>query len=340
MLRVFLLVNALAIATVLVSARDWQQWWDAVGVMAIRIEFPLMLTLLGLYAVAPAVAALPRRRAWAAAASMGAAAVVTWGLLLEEELPLSLWRWLAWAIAASGVVFLYFDYRDRRLSPALSEARLIALTARIRPHFLFNSLNAVLGVIRGDPRRAEVALEELADLFRVLMRDNRRLVTLAEEIRLCQRYLDLERLRLGERLSVRWHDAECPHDAGLPPLMLQPLIENAVYHGVEPSSSPGPIDVEIGLHGSELRIQVANDLPSAPERRSSHAAGSRIALANLRERLMLYYDLEASLVVQEHSGRFEVRVKLPYRRLQGNSGPTGDSPVGDVPGIAPRGPRR
>src|SRR5690606_39689776 len=114
-----------------------------------------------------------------------------------------LWRWLAWGFGAALAALAYFDHLERRLTPSLIEARLMALTARIRPHFLFNSLNGVLGVIRSDPRRAERALEELADLFRALMQDNRERVPLGDELALCEREVDLERLRLGERRTVR-----------------------------------------------------------------------------------------------------------------------------------------
>jgi two-component system sensor histidine kinase AlgZ len=190
-------VNALGILTALVPARDWPGWADGIATMMLRIEFPLMLTLLGLFAAAPVLARAPRRRAWAAAGMLTAAVVIVWFLLLEGRPTPEFWRWLAWGAAAVTLTFFYFDYRARRLGPALVEAGLLALTARIRPHFLFNSLNAVLGVIRDDPRRAERALEELAELFRVLIRDNRTLVTLADEIQLCRRHLDPERLRLG-----------------------------------------------------------------------------------------------------------------------------------------------
>src|SRR5690606_92866 len=114
----------------------------------------------------------------------------------------------------------YLDLRGRALSPALTEARLQALQARIRPHFLFNSINAVLSLIRSDPKRAETALEDMAELFRVLMADNRELTPLGREVELCRQYLDLEQLRLGDRLKVEWHVDKAPGDAMVPPLVL------------------------------------------------------------------------------------------------------------------------
>ncbi len=144
-----------------------------------------------------------------------------------------------WALLATGALLLYFQLRSRALSPAITEARLQALQARIRPHFLFNSINAVLSLVRSEPARAEEALQDMAELFRVLMRDNRELAPLADEVELCRQYLELEQLRLGERLQVDWNVKSMPGDALVPPLVLQPLLENAVYHGIEPSSAAG-----------------------------------------------------------------------------------------------------
>jgi hypothetical protein len=208
----------------------------------------------------------------------------------------------------------YFDLRNRAFSPALAEARLMALTARIRPHFLFNSLNAVLGVIRSDPRRAEAALEELSDLFRVLMRENRELVTLGEEFALCRQYLELERLRLGERLQVVWESTACPQDAQVPPLMLQPLLENAVYHGIEPlAAQPAAVTVARKARG---RGDPHRAVESRDHGENAHHAGNRMALDNIRERLMLFYDLEARLETETQDGLFRVThpPALPERK--------------------------
>jgi two-component system sensor histidine kinase AlgZ len=217
---------------------------------------------------------------------------------------------MLWGVAAAAAVLFYLDLRSRAFSPALAEARLMALTARIRPHFLFNSLNAVLGVIRSDPRRAEQALEELSDLFRVLMGENRELVTLGEEFALCRQYLELEHLRLGERLNVAWDVDACPADAQVPPLMLQPLLENAVYHGVEPAPQPATVTIRATREGEEIRIVLSN--PYHGE--NAQHAGNRMALDNIRERLMLFYDLEARLETEAKEGRFRVEIRLPYRK--------------------------
>lgn len=219
----------------------------------------------------------------------------------------------ALAAALVGISFQhYFELRTRAYSPALVEARLQALQARIRPHFLFNSLNAVLSLIRGEPRRAEAALEDLADLFRVLMSDPRSMTSLEDEIRLCRQYLSIEQIRLGERLQVQWEMENVGPDvlrrAQVPLLLLQPLLENAVHYGVEPALEPVTVRVNIGRSLDRIQIAVVN-----PYREGIAApAGNHMALSNIRERLELLYDVEAQMTAQIANGCFEVRLRFPY----------------------------
>ena len=219
-----------------------------------------------------------------------------------------LWRYWVFTLLIAAVLIGYFDLRGRALSPALTEARLQALQARIRPHFLFNSINAVLSLMRQEPRRAEQALEDLADLFRVLMADNRQLTPIVREIDLAKQYLSIEQLRLGERLLVEWDVARLPADALIPPLVLQPLLENAVYHGIEPRSEPGTVSIRIGLEGERMHLVLRN--PYRPDGR--HHAGNRMALANIRERLALHFDAEASIKTIATVDTYEVRIVIPY----------------------------
>jgi two-component system sensor histidine kinase AlgZ len=209
---------------------------------------------------------------------------------------------------ATLLVLVYFNLRSRMLSPALTEARLQALQARIRPHFLFNSINAVLSLVRSEPRRAETALEDLADLYRVLMADNRDLVPLEREVELCRQYLGLEALRLGNRLRVEWQVDKMPGDALVPPLLLQPLLENAVYHGIEPSMEPGVISIHIFNDRDRVHMLLRNPY----RKEGSHHTGNKMALANIRERLSLHFDAEASLQTRDADGQYEVRITLPY----------------------------
>jgi len=216
----------------------------------------------------------------------------------------------AGAAAAAWLLIEYFRLRARAYSPSFSEARLQALQARIRPHFLFNSLNTVLGLMRSDPRRAETTLENLADLFRVFMRDARELVPLDDEVVTCKEYLAIEQLRLGERLQVRWRLDLMPGDALLPSLLLQPLIENAVHHGIEPSADTGTVEISIERAGERVRVEIANPVTTTPPVRP----GNQMALSNVRERLMLLYDIEAELKTGIANDRFRLQLEFPYRR--------------------------
>jgi len=214
-----------------------------------------------------------------------------------------------------GIAFQhYFELRTRAYSPALPEARLQALQARIRPHFLFNSLNAVLSLIRSEPQRAESTLEDLADLFRVLMSDPRSMTTLEDEIRLCRQYLAIEKIRLGDRLQVQWDMENIREDvlrrAQIPVLLLQPLLENAVHYGVEPAPGPGLIRVEVGGALDRIEISVVNPYHA----NAMGATGNRMALNNIRERLMLLYDVEGQLTTSVVRGFFEARLHFPYTR--------------------------
>lgn len=314
MLRVLLGGNALALLAALVQAPDIGKWLDIYLQMSAAVE-PLLLVSLGLLALLRDVLwRLPLRFGQVGVVALvgGLAALFflyAGSLALVEESMLL--RAVLLAMISAGVLLGYFELRSHALSPAQAEARLAALNARIRPHFLFNSLNAVLSLIRARPQQAEAALESLSDLFRAAMRDPGELVSLADEINLGRQYLELETLRLGEdRLHVDWQVDEAPLSLPIPPLMLQPLLENAVYHGIEPCPEGGTVVVAIAQLGEELRITISN--PTVGQ--AQHAAGNRIALANIRERLALYYDLEARLETEVGDHRYDVRITLPCTR--------------------------
>jgi len=313
MLRVLLGINLLALLAALVQTPDLASWLGHYVELAAVVE-PLLLIALGLLSLARDLLwRLPLRlgQALVLALAGGLAAgffLYTRALSLIEGS--SGWRSALLAMAATALLLGYFELRSRAFSPAQTEARLAALNARIRPHFLFNSLNAVLSLIRARPQQAEAALEALSDLFRAAMRDPGELVSLADEISLGKQYLELERLRLGDRLAVDWQIGAVSLDLPIPPLMLQPLLENAVYHGIEPAPDGGTVQVVIEQRGDELQIAIAN--PTAGQ--AQHAAGNQMAVANIRERLALYYDLEARLEIAAGTNIYQVRIMLPCRR--------------------------
>jgi two-component system, LytTR family, sensor histidine kinase AlgZ len=310
-LRVLVIVTALTVAAALLKSSNLnsflQQW---VGIAAVAQPIAILSVLL-LGAANSGLHRLEYRSAVALIVLAELAItllVLRFGaLILETEMEDAV-RDLIFAAATTLVLIGYFNLRNRALSPALSEARLQALQARIRPHFLFNSINAVLSLIRAEPRRAEAALEDMADLFRVLMADNRDLAPLENEVELCRQYLALEQLRLGERLQIDWHVDNMPRDALMPPLVLQPLLENAVYHGIEPSIEPGVVSVNI----YHVRDQVHMVLRNPYRKDGSHHAGNKMALGNIRERLALHFDAEASLQARVGDSEYEVHITIPY----------------------------
>ena len=239
--------------------------------------------------------------------------LATLNLFLVDAAGLSMLQGVVSAAVMGYLLQHYFELRTRAFSPALAEARLQALQARIRPHFLFNSLNAVLSLIRSAPRQAEATLEDLAELFRALLRDARDMTTLEQELRLCEQYLSIEKIRLGDRLQVEWEltnmSDDVLHSAQIPSLLLQPLLENAVHHGVEPAREPMLVQIHVSRWGDRLDIAVIN--PHHPER---SRPGNHMALDNIRERLALLYDVEAQLVTTIARGYFEVRLRFPYVR--------------------------
>ena len=315
MLRILLGVNLLALMAALVMAWEVAEWVPRFVELAAWVQPLLLFNLALLASVSPLLRRLP---------AVGGRLLVLFLAALSAALFVDFWQFMGmdeggWqrvlraallAAFAAATLLYYFHLRAKAFSPAVTEARLQALTSRIRPHFLFNSLNAVLSLIRARPQQAEAALESLSDLFRAAMRDPGELVSLADEIDLGRQYLELEKLRLGERLHVDWQLAGVPMDLPIPPLMLQPLLENAVYHGIEPSPEGGAVTVAIRQVGEELRIVISN--PTAGQ--LPHAAGNQMALANIRERLALYYDLEARLETEAGDHRYDVRITLPCKR--------------------------
>ncbi len=311
LLRVLLIVNLCGIGAAVIGARTLGGAWQELLQISALLQPLLIVTLLALVAVNPFLQRLPY---FLGVTAVGAIVLGLTGALAAlvhdngGEAVLAFERYAVLALLATGMLLAYFDLRGRALSPALSEARLQALQARIRPHFLYNSLNAVLSLIRQEPRRAETALENLADLFRVVMGDNRELSPLSREVELCRQYLELEQLRLGDRLKVAWRVDKMPHDALVPPLILQPLLENAVYHGIEPRVDPGEVSIDIYV----LRNQVHVVLRNPYAREGNHHGGNKMALNNIRERLQLHFDAEATLDTRVRENIYRVHIVLPY----------------------------
>ena len=205
--------------------------------------------------------------------------------------------WIGLIVSGLALRYFYVSHEWRRSIELRAAARVHALQARIRPHFLFNSMNTIAALTRSDPPRAEGAVQDLADLFRAALSEKRDTITLAEEIEVARTYQRMEQLRLGERLKVEWKTESLPADALVPGLMIQPLLENAIYHGIEPRAEGGTITITGEVSGQLVTIVVRNPLDPGPGERE----GNRLALANIRERLSLTYGERALM----KSGRFD-----------------------------------
>ena len=217
--------------------------------------------------------------------------------------------WLASVCSGAGVATLLLAgllLRAKGRTPAQTAARLAELQSRIRPHFLFNSLNSAIALVRAEPAKAEALLEDLSDLFRHALIDPGESVTLADEIALARRYLGIEQVRFGERLQLDWQLDPAADVARLPPLLLQPLVENAVRHGVEPSADGAQVRISTRRHGQRVVIQVSNTVPAG-----AGPAGAGEALRNVRERLALLHDVQGQFRSGLQGGVFQVRVEIP-----------------------------
>lgn len=313
--RVLVAVNAASLVFALAAAPSALQALDRFMHGATLLEPLLLSCIVVLFALSPVLGRLPYLAACAAVVGVVVAASfavhTAWRQWIGEP-PAELARLLLLAGAATVLLLAYLRLLAKAHSPALAEARLQALQARIRPHFLFNSLNAVLALIRRDPKRAERTLEDLADLFRMLMSDARQFVRLEDEIALLERYAELEQLRLGERLRITWELDAAPSDALLPPMVLQPLLENAVYHGVEPATGASDVLVHIERRGDRIVARIENPYRAA-DARTPQRRGNHMALDNIRERLALFFDAEARLDTRASGDRYRVEIEMPYR---------------------------
>lgn len=247
----------------------------------------------------------------AISATLGALCALGGRALVMQANPAGLEQLTLLATAAAGAALALVMHQWLRMqalarTPADTAAQLAELQSRIRPHFLFNTLNSALALVRLDPQRAESVLEDLAELFRVALNSTDVDVSLADEVALAQRYLAIEQIRFGSRLRVSWDLDESAAAARVPPLLLQPLVENAVRHGVEPSPDGGDIHVSTQFKRGLAVISIVNSVAA-----QSSPPGHGMALANVRERLRLMHDVTAQFDAQLEGDRFVVRIVVP-----------------------------
>ncbi len=209
----------------------------------------------------------------------------------------------------TGIVLrnFYLQHQVRLREKLESQSRLDSLRSRIRPHFLFNTLNSIASLIVSQPEAAEQAVEDLSELFRASLQEGRRPTTVADELHLCELYLGIEQLRLGERLQVSWDIDAAVRDQAMPSLLLQPLVENAVYHGISRLAEGGEVGVSVHLDGRRIAACVENPVSAA----GAGAEGNRMALANIEQRLQALFGSEGRLQVERPPGHFRVHLVYP-----------------------------
>ncbi len=209
-------------------------------------------------------------------------------------------------IAAALLRYLFVLEQWRERVRAASKAQVDALQARIRPHFLFNSMNTIASLIRTRPAEAERTVEDLADLFRAALGASDAHGTLGEELDLIERYLQIEHLRLGDRLRIEMDVAMLPREFPLPRLLLQPLIENAVYHGIQPRANGGVLSVRGRCVADGVEIVIAN-----PRAEAETSPRNGVALANMRARIGYHFGARGELRVDSGPENFIVTLRLP-----------------------------
>jgi len=216
---------------------------------------------------------------------------------------------IAFIVTALALRYFFVAYEWRRNVEMKARLRIDALQARIRPHFLFNSMNTIAALTRSNPSRAEEAVEDLADLFRASLKETRGRIPLKEELEVARIYQRIEQLRLGERLKVSWQTDALPMRTLVPSLLVQPLLENAIYHGIEPLPAGGTVVVSGERKGDVIELRVSN--PVHDQAGSTPHSGNRIALDNIRERLELAYPGRARVDVASSATEYVVTLTFP-----------------------------
>jgi two-component system sensor histidine kinase AlgZ len=323
-LRTLLFVHGVVALGLLWRSADLADWSLRLSLAVLPVLPATLLWLAGLCAGQPRMLGWSEPRRWFALGAWGALcalgggliaraldAWLGWGAAADTAAPSSWPGGLAWPACGAALALAvghWLAQRERQRVPAATQARLAELQSRIRPHFLFNALNSAIALVQVDPERAEGVLEDLAELFRAALVSGGDQVSLGQEIELARRYLAIEQVRFGARLRVQWALEPAAESASVPSLLLQPLVENAVRHGVEPSPDGGELIIRTQVHRGQALVSITNTVSGGPAREGGHG----IALRNVRERLALLHDVtmrfEAGLV---EGGRYRVRIAVP-----------------------------
>ncbi len=311
-LRVLLFVEMTATAGAAFGSADFASWLQRTAVAAAIAVPGTLVWMLVACSAKPLLTRLPALARLACAGAAGGLAA--WVaclplhlLALELSEASSTWPVVGAGVLMGAAVYHWLELRLRALLPLATAAGLVELQSRVQPHFLFNTLNTAIALVAIDPERAEEILEDLADLFRAALGALEAESTLGEEIRLARLYLAIEGMRFGKRLQVDWDIDDAVIGARVPPLLLQPLVENAVRHGVEPNDAGGRVQIRARVRNERAWVQVINTMGGGTSQ-----PGHGIGLASARERLRLMHDFHAEFQAgPTEDGRYRVRLAVP-----------------------------
>lgn len=320
-LLLVLVAQLLALMLAMTRSGLAQLSWELLALVSFQVQWIVLVSAIILCRLRPYLRRCPPVRA--GATSYGLVLLITLifsvlGQLMvrgyfNRPMGLDLWQLTgnlltAAILAGIGLRYLYLQQQLRNQQQAELQARIQALQSRIRPHFLFNSMNSIASLIAVDPQSAERAVEDLSSLFRASLAEPT-LIPLKRELELCRGYIAIEQLRLGSRLEVDWQLEALPENVTVPALLLQPLLENAVFHGVEPLPEGGRIVVQVSRAEQQLHIRIDNPLPERPP--TSANRSNRMALNNIRHRLNAHYGSAARLSENVNDGRFSLIITYP-----------------------------
>lgn len=313
---VVLLAELFSFVLVTTKSGNSQGLWAELALVSLFVQW-VALTSAGLLCIGRPW--LSRRNATLAGILGGAMVVLVTGIataLAAKALrqPLN-WQPFVQNLTVSTIItaalfrYFYLQYRWKQRLQIESEARLQALQSQIRPHFLFNSMNTIASLTRSQPDLAEQVVEDLADLFRACLSDARIPSTFQAEFATCRQYLRIEALRFGDRLNAKIELDHVPGNALLPRLSLQPLVENAIHHGIEPSPEGGTVRIAAQHTGNQITVLIENSLP-----RSSSLTlreGNRMALENVSQRLEAFFGCKVAMESIRTRGHYQLKLCLP-----------------------------
>ncbi|MBB5320875.1 sensor histidine kinase [Marinobacter oulmenensis] len=316
----------LAMVLAVVQAEDTWIDWSYFGLLSLFVQWTTLTSVALICPLRPRLARMTTTRATLIIVVIVLLDVLAFSLFADRVLhpgPDGIgWQGIARKLLVALLILLmllryfYLQHSWQQQRESRMQAQLIALQSRIHPHFLFNSMNSIASLIASNPDRAEEAVLDLSELFRASLGSGETLVPLERELDLCQRYLAMEKLRLGHRLEMDWQIQPDTRHQAIPPLTLQPLVENAIHHGIQSRPEGGRIGIEVSSHGHFVYLMVHN--PEHEPAGHPHQ-GNRMALDNTRARLQALFGDQAVLKHSRHDGTYTVTLRLPRKSVDGGA---------------------